>query len=92
MVTLGRGRDQHLDPNKLNPQQLHVFEARASRQKVKFIVERTQDKTVHVALASYRICYRSHDRHYAKQGQMICGECNGPMTFESNDQKTVRNS
>jgi hypothetical protein len=92
VVALSRGRDLHLDPSKLIPQQLHLFEARASVQKVKFIVERTQDKTVHVALASCRICYRSHDRHYAKNGQMMCGECNGPMTFESKDRKPGKNS
>jgi hypothetical protein len=76
----------------LIPQQLHLFEARASGQKVKFIVERTQDKTAHVALASCRICYRSRDRHYAKNGQMMWGECNGPMAFESKDRKTGTNS
>jgi uncharacterized membrane protein len=92
LVALGGGRDLHLDPSKLSSQQLHLFEARASGQKVKFVVERTQDKTVHVALASCRICYRSRDRHFAKSGQMMCGECNMPMNFESRDQKPGTNS
>lgn len=92
VVVLSRGQDLHLDPSKLIPQQLHLFEVRASGQKVKFIVERTQNKTAHVALATCRICYRSRDRHYAKNGQMMCGECNGPMAFESKDRKPGTNS
>jgi len=92
VIALSRGQDLHLDPSKLIPKQLHLFEARSSGQEVKFIVERTQDKTVHVALASCRICYRSHDRHYAKNGQMMCGKCNGPMAFESKDRKPGTNS
>ncbi len=92
VVVLDRGRDLHLDPSKLVSQQLHLFEARASGQKVKFIIERTQDKTVHVALASCQACYRNRDRHFARNGQMTCGECNMPMTFESKDRKAGTNS
>lgn len=92
VVALDGGRDLHLDPSKLVSQQLHLFEARAAGQKVKFLVERTQDKTVHVALASCRTCYRSRDRHFAKNGQMMCDECNGPMNFDSKDRKTGTNS
>ena len=92
VVALGDGQDLHLDPDKLGPKQLHLFEASVSGRKAKFIVERTQDKTVHVALASCRTCYRSHDRHYVKQGQMICAECNGTMSFESRDRKAGTSS
>jgi uncharacterized membrane protein len=91
-VALSHGRDLHLDPSKLIPQQLRLFEVRSWEQKVKFLVERTQDKTVHAALASCHTCYRSHDRHYAEHGQMICGECNGPMAFESKDRRPGANS
>ncbi len=42
VVAMEGGRDLHMDPSKLVSQQLHMFEARASGQKVKFIVERTQ--------------------------------------------------
>ncbi len=87
VVALDSGRDLHLDPSKLGSQQLHLYEARASGQKVKFIVERTQNKTVHVALASCRTCYRSRDRHFVKNGQMMCGECNSQMNFEAKDRK-----
>ena len=83
LVALGDGRDLHLDPGNLKPGQLHLFEASASGRKVKFLVERTKEKAVHVALASCRACYRSHDLHYAKNGEMICGKCKEPMVFES---------
>lgn len=92
VVVLDGGRDLQLEPSKLVSQQLHLFEARASGQKVKFVVERTQEKSVRVALASCRTCYRSRDRHFAKNGQMTCGECNMPMTFESKDRKAGTNS
>ena len=92
VVALGDGQDLHLDPDKLGPKQLHLFEASVSGRKAKFIVERTQDKTVHVALASCRTCYRSHDLHYVRKGQMICGECNVPMAFESKDGKAISNN
>jgi uncharacterized membrane protein len=87
VVVVDGGRDLHLDPGKLGSQQLHLFEARAAGQKVKFVIERTQDKTVHVALASCRTCYRSRERHFTKNGQMMCGECNMPMNFESQSEQ-----
>ena len=92
VIALDGGRDLHLERGKLASQQLHLFEARASGQKVKYVVERTQDKTVRVALASCRICYRSRERHFTKNGQMMCGACNMPMNFESKDRKTGTNS
>ncbi len=92
VVALEGGRDLHIDPSKVVSQQLHLFEARASGQKVKFIVERTQDNIVHAALASCRTCYRSRDRHYAAQGKMMCGECNMPMNFVSRGKQASTNS
>ncbi len=92
VVVLGHGQDLHLDPTKLRSSELHLFEANASGKKMKFIVERTKDNTIHTALASCQLCYRSHDRHYAKQGRMICGECNGPMDYESKDRQVGTNS
>ena len=92
VVVLDHDRDLHLDPAKLRPSELHLFEASVSGRKVKLIVERTKNNTIHAALASCRTCYRSHDRHYARKGQIICGECNGPMPFESKDRNTVKNS
>ncbi len=91
VVAVGNGQDLHMDPRKLVAQQLHLFEARASGQKLKFIVERTQDNVVHAALASCKTCYRSHNRHYAKNGQMMCAECNNQMNFDTKDRKTGAN-
>ncbi len=87
VVAMSKDQDLHLDAAKLSPRQLHLFEVSASGQKAKIVVEMTDDKTVHVALASCRTCYRSHNRHYAKNGQMMCGECNSQMNFEVKDRK-----
>jgi hypothetical protein len=79
------------NPSSLRVEQLHLFEAHAFGQSARFVVER-KDATIHVALASCRACYRSHDRHYAKKGAMICSECDGPMSFESKGLKTIGNN
>jgi uncharacterized membrane protein len=92
LIVLKPDQDFHLDTRTLNPTQLHLFEATVSGKKVRFIVERTQDKVVHVSLASCRVCYRSRDRHYTRKGEMICGECNGPMAFESKNPKAPTNT
>ncbi|HZC21737.1 MAG TPA: Fe-S-containing protein [Candidatus Binatia bacterium] len=92
VIALKPAQDLHLDTSTLNPMQSHLFEANVSGKKVRFIVERTQDKVIHVALASCRVCYRSRDRHYARKGEMICGECNGTMPFETKSQKTPANT
>lgn len=52
VVVLGEGQNLHLDPRNLSSPQLHLFEVSASGQKVKFIVQRTPDQVVHVAVAS----------------------------------------
>ena len=54
VVALGEGQNLHLNPRNLSSPQLHLFEASASGQKVKFIVQRAPDQVVHVAAASCR--------------------------------------
>lgn len=90
-VSLGDGWDLHLDKSKLQNGQMHLFEASASGQKLLFLVQKTQDRTVHVALASCKACYHDRDSHYARKGQMMCGKCKEPMTFESGSQQATRN-
>jgi uncharacterized membrane protein len=92
VVALDQSMDLHLDANELSSPRLHLFEARASGQRVKFVVQQTPDQTIHTALASCRACYRSRNRHYAKQGQMMCGECNMPMNFGSQSKQASSNS
>jgi hypothetical protein len=50
---------------------------------VKFVVQRSQDKAVHVALASCSTCYRSKNRHYALKGAMMCGKFRNAVNFAS---------
>ena len=64
-----------------------TYEASASGQKVKFVVQRAQDKVVHVALASCSACYRSKNPHYALNGKMMCGKCKDAMDFALKGQK-----
>ena len=92
VVALKPSQDLHLNTETLKPMQLHLFEADASGKKVRFVVERTQDNVIHVSLASCRVCYRSRGRHYAQKGQMMCGECKGPMPFETKNQSTSTNT
>jgi uncharacterized membrane protein len=91
VVALSEGQNLHLDPAKLGPGQLHLFEARVSGHEVKFIVQRTPDKIVHVALANCNACYRKRNSHYAKNGEMICGQCQTVMIVESKGRKPVPN-
>jgi len=82
-IALFEGQNLHLDQNKLRSTQLHLFEVNAAGKAVKFIVQRTPDQIVHVALASCKACYRNRDAHYARNGEMICGQCKESMDFES---------
>ena len=91
VVALGEGQNLHLDPRSLSSPQLHLFEASASGQKVKFIVQRTPDQIVHVAVASCRACYKNRNSHYAKNGEMICGKCEEAMDFESKERQARTN-
>lgn len=92
VIAVSEGQDLHLGSNKLDSRDLHLFEVSSSGEKVKIAVQRTDDRTVHVALASCRACYRNRDHHYAKQGQMMCGKCSMTMKFESKNQKADTNS
>lgn len=83
MTLLAAERVVHLDQAKLMPAQLQMFEEEVSGQKVRFVVQRTLDNKVHVALATCRACYHSMNPHYTRKGKMICGKCNMPMQLES---------
>lgn len=74
---------------KLVLMQLHLYEVKASGGTVHFIVERTQDRIVHVALAACSVCLRSGNPNYTRKGKMICGRCNGPMPFTARGKATV---
>jgi uncharacterized membrane protein len=91
VVALSDGQDLHLDSRNLVSPQLHLFEASTSRQKVKFVVQRTPDQIVHVAVASCRVCYKNRNSHYAKNGEMICGKCEEAMDFESKGRQARTN-
>jgi uncharacterized membrane protein len=90
-VSLGEGQDVHLQISKLNSTPLHLFEVNASGKRAKLVVQQTEDKSIRVALASCRACYRSRSRHYTQHGQMMCGECNMPMNFDSKGQNSATN-
>jgi uncharacterized membrane protein len=91
VIALSEGQNLKLDQSKLRSPQLHLFEASASGQRVKFIVQRTADQTVHVAVASCRACYRNRNSHYGRNGEMICGQCKEAMDIESKAQKARTN-
>src|ERR1035441_10432631 len=91
VVALAEGENLHLDSNTLVSRRLHLFEASGSGQKVRFLVQRTPDHSVRVAVASCMACYRNRDSHYAKNGEMICGKCKEAMTFESNGERVTTN-
>lgn len=86
VVVLKEGQDLHLDRSKLSSSQLRLFEANASGQRAKFIVQQTGDRIVHVAVASCRACYRNRDSHYVRKGEIICGLCKKAMIFDANGQ------
>jgi len=91
VIAISEDQNFHMDQSKLRSPQLHLFEASASGQRVKFIVQRTADQAVYVAVASCRACYRNRNSHYARNGEMICGQCKEAMDFESKAQKARAN-
>jgi hypothetical protein len=91
-VALGPGQDLHLDKSRLQNGQIHLFEASTSGQKLLFLVQQTQNRVVHVALASCKACYHNRDSHYAEKGQMMCGKCKERMTFEPATQQATKTS
>src|SRR5579871_6437940 len=59
VIAMNEGEDLHLDSSKLNSRDLHLYEVSSSGEKVKIAVQRTDDGTVHIALASCRACYKN---------------------------------
>ena len=80
---LAANRDLQLDVAKLRANKLHLFETSVSGEKVHFVVERTEDNTVHVALAACRFCYRERHSNRVQDGVVLCARCNDSMNFES---------
>jgi len=80
---LAANRDLQLDVAKMHVNQLHLFETSVSGDKVRFVVERTQDSTVHVAVAACKFCYRERHSNRVQDGVVLCARCNGSMNFES---------
>lgn len=89
---LAPGMDLHLDIAKLRPNRLRLFETSVSGQKVRFVVERTPDNTVHVALATCKFCYLGRRLNRAQDGMIVCARCNGTMNFESTKARGRANS
>jgi hypothetical protein len=83
VIALADGQNLHMHPHRLSSPQLQLFDANASGQKVKFLVQRTPDQIVHVAVASCKVCYRNRDSHYARNTEMNCSKCKGAMVFDS---------
>lgn len=80
---LAANRDLQLDVVKLRVNQLHLFETSVSGENVRFVVERTPDNTVHVAVAACKFCYRERRSNRVQDGTVLCARCNGSMNFES---------
>lgn len=80
---LAANRDLQLNIVKLRVNQLHLFETSVSGEKVRFVVERTPDNTVHVAVAACKFCYRERRSNRVQDGVVLCARCNGSMNFES---------
>ncbi len=80
---LPAGQDLRLEISKLRPNQLHLYETTVSGEKVRFVVERTQDNTIHVALAACPFCYRERHANRVQDGAVMCDRCKGPMDFAS---------
>ena len=89
---LAANRDLQLDLAKLHVNKLHLFETSVSGQEVRFVAERTQDNTVHVALAACKFCYRERRSNRVQDGTVLCARCNGSMNFESTKARGHANS
>ena len=80
---LAANRDLQLDLAKMHVNQLRLFETSVSGEKVRFVVERTPDNTVHVAVAACKFCYRERHSNRVQDGTVVCGRCRSSMDFES---------
>jgi uncharacterized membrane protein len=85
-------RDLHLDFAKLHPDRLHFFDTSVSSQRVRFVIERTQDNVIHVAVAACKFCYRERRSNRVQDGAVMCGRCKGPMNFASTKTEGRANS
>ncbi len=86
------GDDLHLETDKLRPNRLHLFETEVSGHSVRFVVERTQSQSVHVAVAACRFCYHERRSNQVQDGAVICGRCRSSMDFESSEAAGHANS
>jgi hypothetical protein len=80
---LGPDQDLRVEISSLNSDELHIFQAAVAGRKVSFVVKRTHDNIVHVAVATCRSCSRSAKLAYARKGEYYCGECKRTKRFES---------
>ncbi len=77
---LPAGQDLRIALDHLVAERLYLFSYPCDLgRRVRFVVQRTSDGTVHTNMASCQACYRSAHPHYAHNGQMICGMCKQPM-------------
>lgn len=89
---LAAGQDLRLNISKLRRNQLLLFETSISGERVRFVVERTRDNTVHVAVAACKFCYRERRSNRVQDGVVLCARCNGSMNFESTKARGHANS
>ncbi len=79
-VALPAGQDLRIALNHLAAGRLYLFSYPGGQsRRIRFVVQRTADGTVHANMASCQTCYRSEHPHYTHNGQVICGMCNQPM-------------
>ena len=91
VVSVGAGQDLHLGMGDLSSGKLHLYEVRSPGRRVKFVVQQTTDKTVHVALATCKACYRSENSHYVLDGKMMCSKCRHAMDFALSGEENYAN-
>ena len=77
---LPAGQDLRIALDHLVAGRLYLFSYPGNQgRRIRFVLERTADGTIHTDMASCQACYRSEHPHYTHRGQMICGMCNDPM-------------
>jgi uncharacterized membrane protein len=77
---LAAGQDLRIALDHLVAGRLYLFSYPDDQgRRIRFVVQRTSEGTVHTNMASCQACYRSAHPHYAHNGQMICGMCKQPM-------------
>jgi uncharacterized membrane protein len=77
---LPAGQDLRIALDHLVAGRLYLFSYPGDQgRRIRFVIQRTSDGTVHTNMASCQACYRSAHPHYAHNGQMVCGMCIQPM-------------